>query len=79
MFVSPNLVFHIESLDTPNEIWTKLEMLFGTQDSMRGRMLENKLISLSPGNFNTIQNFFTKLKSLRLQLKNVELKRKMNN
>ena len=67
--VSPDLLFHIESLDTPNEVWTKLETLFGTQDSMRGHMLENELISLSPGNFNTIQDFFTKLKSLRLQLK----------
>ena len=64
--ISPNFLFHIESLDTPNEIWLKLETLFGTQDSMRGHMLENELISLSPGNFNTIQDFFTKLKSLRL-------------
>ena len=32
-------------------------------------MLENELISLSPSNFNTIQDLFTKLKSLRLQLK----------
>ena len=67
--ISPNFLFHIESLDTPNEIQTKLETLFGTQDSMRGHMLENELISLSPGNFNTIQGFFTKLKSLRMQLK----------
>ena len=28
--VSTDLVFHIESWDTPNEIWTKLETLFGT-------------------------------------------------
>ena len=65
--VSPDLLFHIESLNSPNEIWTKLETLFGTQDLMRGHMLENELISLSLGNFNTIQDFFTKLKSLRLQ------------
>ena len=36
---------------------------------MKGHMFENKLISLSPCNFNTIQDFFSKLKSLRLQLK----------
>ncbi|XP_059068195.1 uncharacterized protein LOC131858764 [Cryptomeria japonica] len=47
--VSPDLLFHIESLNLPNEIWKKLETLFGTQDSMRGHMLENELISLSPG------------------------------
>ena len=66
LFVSPDFLFHIESLDTPNQIWLKLEILFGTQDSMRGHMLENELISISPSNFNTIQDFFTKLKSLRL-------------
>ena len=54
LFVSPDFLFHIEFLDMPNEIWTKLETLFGTQDSMRGHMLENELIILSPGNFNTI-------------------------
>ena len=52
--VSPDFLFHIESLDTPNQIWLRLESLFGTQDSMRGHMLENELISLSLGNFNTI-------------------------
>ena len=41
LFVSSNLVVHIESLDTPNEIWTNLETLFCTQDSMRDHMLEN--------------------------------------
>ena len=54
LFVSLDLLFHIECLDTQNEIWTKLEILFGTQDSMRGHMLENELITLSPRNFNTI-------------------------
>ena len=49
--VSPDFLFHIESLDTTNEIWTKIETLFGTQDSMRGHMLENELISLNPRNF----------------------------
>ena len=38
-------------------------------------MLENELISLSLGNFNTIQDFFTKLKSLRLQLKQCEIEK----
>lgn len=70
------MLFHIESLDTPNKIWTELETLFGTQDSIRGHMLENELISLSPGHFNTIQDFFTKLKSLRLQLKECGIEKK---
>ena len=54
LFISPDFLFHIESLDTPNQLWLKLETIFRTQDSMRGHMLENELISLSLGNFNTI-------------------------
>ena len=49
--ISPNFLFHIESLDTQNEIWTKLKNLFGTQDSMRGHMLENELISFKSREF----------------------------
>ena len=39
-------------------------------------MLENELISLSPCNFNTIRDFFTKLKSLRQQLKQCGIEKK---
>lgn len=67
VYVSPNLLFHVESLNTPNEIWKKLESLFGAQDSLRGHMLDNELIILNPGNFNTTKDFFTKMKSLRQQ------------
>ena len=68
MSVSPGLLFHIESSTTPNEVWTKLETLFGKHDELRGHQLENELIGLSPTNFDTIQDFFTKLKSVRSQL-----------
>jgi hypothetical protein len=48
MSMSPELLFHIESCATPNEIWTTLEGLFGKQDEMRGHMLEIELNSLDP-------------------------------
>ena len=38
--VSPNLLFHIESAKTPNEVWKTLETLFGKLDVMRGQELE---------------------------------------
>jgi hypothetical protein len=46
-----------------------LEDLFGKQDEMRGHMLEVKLNSLDLRNFDNIQDFFTKFKSLILHLK----------
>jgi hypothetical protein len=63
------LLFHIEACTTPDEIWTKLEDLFGKQDEMRGHMLEVELNSLDPRNFDNIQDFFMKFKSLLLHLK----------
>jgi hypothetical protein len=69
MSMSPELLFHIESCATPNEIWTTLEGLFGKQDDMRGHMLEIELNSLDPRSFDNIQDFFTNFKSLLLQLK----------
>ena len=67
---SRDLLFHVDSLTTPNEVWLKLESLFGKTGEMRGHQLENQLISLIPTYFETIQNLFTKFKSLVLQHRN---------
>jgi hypothetical protein len=45
-----------------------LEGLFGKQDAMRVHQLENELISLSPIHFGNLQELFTKLKSLLIEL-----------
>ena len=64
--ISRDLLFHLEGLRTPKESWDKLESLFGKQDEIRGHILENELIALRPSSFETIQQFFTKFKSLAL-------------
>ena len=53
--ISSDLLFHVESSSSPNEVWTKLERLFGKQDVLRGHQLENEIIRLSPSDFDTIQ------------------------
>ena len=63
------LLFHIESIGTPNEVWVKFESLFGKIDEMRGHHLESELISLSPTHYETIEDLFTKFKELVLPLK----------
>ena len=67
--ISPELLFHVESCSTPNEVWKILEGLFGKQDEMQGHILENELNSLDPRNFENIQDFFTRYKALLVQLK----------
>jgi hypothetical protein len=67
--MSPEILFHIEAFTTPDEIWKKLEDIFGKHDEMRGHMLEVELNSLDPRNFDNIRDFFMKFKSLLLHLK----------
>ena len=67
--ISRDILFHIDSLTTPNEVLVKQETLFGKTDELRGHQLENELISLSPMHFDTIHDFFTNFNSLVLQLK----------
>ena len=66
--ISTDILFHLDGLTTPNQLWTKLESLFGVQDEIRAHQLENELFSLSPSSFDSIEGFFKKFKSLVILL-----------
>ena len=74
--ISPDLLFHLDSLTTPNQVWTKLESLFGVQDELRAHQLEIELFSMSPRSFDSIEGFFTKFKSLVIILKHCGIENK---
>ena len=74
--ISRELLFHIEILGTSNEFWVNFESLFGKTDEMRGHHLENEIISLNPAHHETIEYFYTKFKSLVLQLKQCGIDKK---
>ena len=67
--ISRDLLFHLDGLTSPNELWEKLVEFFGKTDGMRGHQIENELISLSPSSFESLQLYFSKFKALVLQLK----------
>ena len=46
--ISRDLLFHLNGLTSPNEVWEKLTDLFGKTNEMRGHQIKNELISLSP-------------------------------
>eukprot|EP00253_Pinus_taeda_P006200 PITA_06200 len=69
MCISLELQFHLSACNTPNEIWKKVDDLYGKQDEMKGHMIEVELLSLDPRNYDRIQDFFTKYNDLLLQLK----------
>ena len=48
--ISRDLLFHLDGLKSPNEVWEKLVEFFGKTNEMRGHQIENELISLSPYN-----------------------------
>ena len=64
--ISRDFLFHLDILTSPKEVLENLESLFGKTDALHGHWLENELISLSPMHYDTIHDFFTKLKSLVL-------------
>ena len=52
--ISRDLLFHLDGLTSPNEVWEKIEYIFGKIDEMRGHQIENDLISLSPSSFKSL-------------------------
>ena len=52
--ISRELLFHLDSLTSPKEVWEKLESLFGKNDELCGHHLENELIRLIPVHYDTI-------------------------
>ena len=67
--ISWYLLFHINGLKNPKQVWDKLASLFNNQDDLRICQLENEMISLHLANFETLNDFFTKFKHLVFQLK----------
>ena len=74
--ISRDLLFHIDGLTSPNEVWEKLVDLFVKIDEMRGHQITNELISLSPNSFESLQLYFSKFKELVLQLKQCGIEKK---
>ena len=67
--ISKDLISHLDVLASPNEVWEKLQTLFGKRDKMMGHQMEKEMVSLSPSSFESLQLYFSKFKSLVLQLK----------
>ena len=74
--ISRDLLFHLDGLKSPNEVWENLVEIFGKTNEMRGHQIENELISLSPSSFESLQLYFSKFKALVLQLKQCGIEKK---
>lgn len=65
--VSPNIIDQIISIESPNEIWTTLEGLFGKNDDLRENHLEIEL-SIYHSSYETSQDFFNKMDTYSLDI-----------
>ena len=74
--ISRDLLFHLDGLTSPNEVWEKIVDIFHKKYEMRGHKIENELISLSPNSFESLQLYFSKFKALLLQLKQCGIEKK---
>jgi hypothetical protein len=43
MSISPDLRFHLQEIDDPDEAWEKLEFVFGKHNIIRAHQLENQI------------------------------------
>ena len=64
--ISRDLLFHLDGLTSPNEVWENLVEIFVKIYEMRGHQIKNELISLSPSSFESLQLYFSKFKTLVL-------------
>ena len=58
--ISRDLLFHLDGLTSPNEVWEKIVWIFGKTDEIIGHQIKNELISLSP-NSNPYNSIFPSL------------------
>ena len=63
--VSNSLQFHLDGCNTPLDMWTKLDGLFGIVDEFRALQIEAELTSLVPDSFPSIDDFLMKFKQQR--------------
>jgi len=75
LYISNDLLFHLLGLKTSKDIWDQISSLYGKHDDLRVNQLENKLMSLQQGNFEILNDFFTKFKHTVLLLKKCEVKK----
>jgi hypothetical protein len=74
MSVSPNLRFHLQSIDKPKEAWEKIESVFGKHNIIRAQQLENQVLTLSPSDFSCIEDYLSKFKTLKTLCEECKIK-----
>ena len=76
MSISPDLRYHLQGVDDPEEAWDKIESVFGKLNIILAQQLENQILTLSPSDFSCLGDYLSKFKTLRLLCEECEIKMK---
>jgi hypothetical protein len=60
MSISPDLRYHLQEIDDPEEAWDKIESVFGKLNIIREQQLENQVLTLSPSDFSYLGDYLSR-------------------
>jgi hypothetical protein len=74
MFISPDLRYHLQGIDDPEEAWNMIEFVFGKLNIIRAQQLENQILTLIPSDFSFLGDYLSKFKTLRILCEECKIK-----
>jgi hypothetical protein len=72
MSISPDLRFHLQSIDQPKDAWDMIESVFGKHNIILTQHIENQVLNLSPND--CIEDYLSKFKTIRLLCEECKIK-----
>jgi len=66
MSIYPDLRYHLQGIDDPEEAWNTIESVFGKLNIIRAQQLENQILTLSPSDFSCLGDYLSRFKTLRI-------------
>jgi hypothetical protein len=76
MSISSDLRFHLQGVDKLDDDLRKIEIILGKHNNIRSNQLQNQLISLNLGDFACIEDYLSKIKTLRLLVEDCNIPKK---
>jgi hypothetical protein len=74
MSISPDLSYHLQGIDDPEEAWKTIESVFGKLNIIREQQLQNQILTLSPSDFSCLGYYLSKFKTLRILCEECKIK-----
>jgi hypothetical protein len=74
MSISPDLRYHLQEIDDPEEPWENIESVFGKLNIILAQQLENQVLTLSPSDFSCLGDYLSRFKMLRILCEECKIK-----